>query len=320
MGDVIKLFTYDEMESEFHKHFQQYKVCKQKAFYFGEGAELYLKISGAKTDLFVEQEDLYHGFLQDNIDITKDEFVIISLGCADARKEKVMLERLSRDSDKVSFIGVDSSEEMICIAKETLKESPVSCEFICADFSSDEFIKRIHAVTQGKIRIFTFLGSTFGNVEQSYMADMLYDLLEKGDKLWLEVAVRESISDKADRKFFENYLSWFDNEVTRDFLLHPLKLLGVPLDSGELFLNMAAEGDLNALLFSFRFRIDTKTVIEFDEHTVTLLPGNVIELLTIRAYDPQGLRNFFEERNFKFLAYKKCAGKTERGEFMFEKL
>ncbi|PIR03543.1 MAG: hypothetical protein COV59_05115 [Candidatus Magasanikbacteria bacterium CG11_big_fil_rev_8_21_14_0_20_39_34] len=317
MNYIKKLQTGDELSQEFLKHFQQYKVLKQKVFYFGSGVEMYFDISSSLKDAFLDQKEEYLNFFEEYFHLQGKPFVIISLGCADSSKEAALIKRLKEKGYHFSFVGVDSSEDMIEASRKTLENLDVEYQLICADFSTEEFTEEMKKIGSDVIRVFTFLGATFGNVEQAYMADILSDLLKKDDKLWLEVGIRKEISDKNDRMIFERYLGWLESPLHRKFLLKPLLEFNIPEENGDLFLQMIVEADLNALIFSFRFKILEKTVLNFPDHTVTLLPGNIIDLLTIRSYDPGGLTNFFEERKFKLLS-KRDNGRT--GELMFEKL
>ncbi|MBD3310928.1 MAG: methyltransferase domain-containing protein [Candidatus Magasanikbacteria bacterium] len=314
---ISKFNSEQELKKEIYKHFKEFKVFKQTAFYVDKGACMYYDLSPAKKPHLLALKEKYYPFLRRNCCKNKDKKVaVISLGCGNAGKEKDIFGRFYKDGFNFKLFGVDSSEGMIELAEKNLSESKFDYKLLCADFSKEDFIKKLkHELADFDVKVYAFLGCTFGNVEQDYMADILYDMLEKGDKLWMEVAVRSEINEKGDMLLFERYLKYLDQDVRRDFYFRPLKEIGIPYENGEMFLSMIKEENLNDLKFIFRFKILKKTVVCFDGRTVTLLPGTIVDLITIRVYDADGLVNFFEERNFKFIA-KECNGV---GQFLFEK-
>lgn len=308
--------TYEQLIAEFLNHFREYKVLKQKAFYLGESAGLYYDFQAEKIKDFVQYEKRYYSFIQKYCLEKEKKIALISLGCGNARKEKAIMASLEEDGYSFAFFGVDSSPDMIALAEDVLEGETYPYTLFCADFSSDEFLEQLHtAVKTYDIRVYSFLGATFGNVQQSYMADILSDMLEPGDTLWLEVAVRQGTTLTDDRRLFEKYLSWLDSEKHVTFLQKPLHDFQIPIDHGELFVEMKREDVLGALCFVFGFRFLKKTVISFLGHTITLLPGTMVELLTIRAYDGDGLVRFFEERDFRFVASERGL----HGQFLFER-
>lgn len=305
---------------DFLKHFQEYKVFKQKSFYVDGGADLYYDMVGLNKEHVIAIDNSLYPFLKreclDKSGLDK-KYVLISLGCGNSYKEKAIGEASLKDNVDLFIVAVDSSPEMIELSEEILKDSQFGYQLLCADFSKDELHNHIlNEFSKDVPKIYGFLGGTIGNVEQDYIADILYDLSSPGDMLWLDVVVREMINDKGDRLLFERYLNYLENPKTKYFFFHPLEELGVSEQSGELYLSMETEETLNALKFVFRYRFNQKVVINLEGHTVNLLPGMTVDLFTIRAYDPEGLNQFFEERSFKPLAQEFVKGS---GQFLFEK-
>jgi len=319
MTPITTIDSGKDLIDDLYQRFQEYKIIQQKAFYSGKGAEKYYSLTNDQLEDFLGADNKYFKFLEDNCLVNnKDKsFAFISLGCGNAEKEVKIVELLQKNGYKTKFFGVDSSEDMIILAKNSLKKSEIDGELICADFTSEGFFQKFSkGFTDFDFRVFTFLGGTLGNVEQSFMADILYDLTQKGDKLWMEVGVRDEKTKKEDMKLFARYLDWIDNPQKRSFLVTPLELLGIQEKNGKISVQMVYEKYLDALRFVFRFRVEEKTVITLQDKTVILLPGNEISLLTIRWYDPEGLQNFFEQRNFTFVE-KMTEG--SRAQFLFEK-
>ena len=315
---ISKFNSEQELKKEIYKHFKEYKVFKQTAFYVDKGACMYYDLSPDKKPHLLALQEKYYPFLKKYCCQGGEgkRVAIISLGCGNAKKEKDILDKIYEDGYNFLFYGVDSSEGMVDLAEKELAGSKFDYKLACADFSKEDFISELkEELSEFDFRLYAFIGCTFGNVEQDYMADILYDMLNEGDKLWMEVAVRSEINERGDITLFERYLKYLDQGVRRDFYFRPLKEIGIPYENGEMFLSMVKEENLNDLKFIFRFKVLKKTVVCFDGRTVTLLPGTVVDLITIRVYDPDGLVNFFKERNFKFIA-KECNGV---GQFLFEK-
>ncbi|MFH0857208.1 MAG: class I SAM-dependent methyltransferase [Candidatus Magasanikbacteria bacterium] len=317
MVKTTTINSQDDLIRDFFSTFQEYRIFKQKAFYMGKNADVYYQLSSKRMEDFFSTEETYYLFLKENILQKGKKVAFISLGCGNAEKELHILKLMKRDGYDAVFVAVDSSEDMIGLAKKTFEKENFDVQFVCADFSSPEFFDKFSERIVGcDFSIYTFLGATFGNVEQSYMADIIFDLLNPGDKLWLEVVARDETTKKDALHFFEKYYAWLSNDTVKNFLNGPLKELGIKPENGEIYLQMIEEDYLKSLKFVFRLKIKKKTVIHYQGKTTVLLPDNVIDLMTIRAYDAEGLVGFFKERNFQFIAQKKAQG---MGQFLFEK-
>jgi len=315
--DIINFRSIKEIIRDYLFYFQQYKVFKQKAFYFGDGAKRYYSLGKNEKNSFQYEKKGYYNFLKESFLDGEKKFSIVSLGVGNASKEKELLEELLKTEYDFSFFGVDSSRDMVELANQNLEALNVSGKLICADFSLPKFLtklqKEVHLYDK---RLYAFLGSTFGNVEQSYMADILYDLLNEKDSLWLEVPVRLGDSEKENLQIFQKFLKTLSDDTHKQFFLQPLLELGIAEEDGELSVHVANEEDVDALKVCFQFRMKNKKKIVVDGSTIILLPGNSIDLLTARVYTPEGLIHFFKERNFEFKSYKKIG---TFGQFLFEK-
>ncbi|MCP4523707.1 MAG: hypothetical protein GY828_05850, partial [Candidatus Gracilibacteria bacterium] len=91
--------------------------------------------------------------------------VMVSIGCGNSGTEKECLLNLGEGYD-VSYIGVDTSEEMLKLTEKNFKDTGIQRQLIRADFSSDFFLKEINNYTKGYNNvIFVFFGGTFGNIK-----------------------------------------------------------------------------------------------------------------------------------------------------------
>lgn len=99
----------------------------------------------------------------------------------------------------------------------------VTSLFLTADFSSSDFRNYIHNKTKGYgQRIFMLFGNTLGNITQTRIVDTLYNVMQPGDYLWIDVAMRsgtDQASTVQDAQYFSRYAT---SESVLPFLIYPL--------------------------------------------------------------------------------------------------
>jgi uncharacterized SAM-dependent methyltransferase len=80
----------------------------------------------------------------------------------------------------VDYYGVDSSKNMLDLSIQRMKNiDTINKNFICADFSTNEFKRELSQLTvNDDIKIFTFFSNTFGNINPNNIIDILYNLLK----------------------------------------------------------------------------------------------------------------------------------------------
>jgi|GEM_PF-717468 len=303
-------------ESGVFKELRRYKLIEQKAFYFGEGAEMYYNNGLQKKKHISALQEKYVPFITKYISKEK-KTLFVNLGCGNSLIEKCIFEDLFELGYNFSLLGVDSSEEMIHLSRENLKDVSFDHDFLCMDFTDD----KLKDVLEEKNKdydemLISFVGgSTFGNIDSNYIADILLDFLKSGEKLWIQVVISEDNSQKTAKMLFDRYLPYLD--FRGDFYFHPLKSFGLEKDSGELFLKFEKEDATGTMRFRFCFRSLEKRALFFEGKTMTLLPETEIELMNIRIFVPEGIKKIFEERDFTFLDKDTINLKT--GQFLFEK-
>lgn len=323
MENNIYLTSKEDLQSEFSKNIRK-RSLEQKFFYTkAEDIKNYYKyinsLKSKKTDLattILSQED-YYNFLKKQLN-KRWNISLISLGCGNAEIEKYALSKLTNEGYKICYTGVDVSSEMIKIAKQNLKDININKKFICVDITSDLFRSEIGKLSKNcQLKIFSFLGSTLGNVNQTDIADTLFNILSKNDLLWLDVPIRPDLSNESDLKIFKRYMSRLSDKNVTPFYFCPLKNINVPFSSGKLGLRMTREESVGSLLFRFYFTFEKKVVIEYNNEKIHFLPTEEIQLINIRTYHPKTLIHFFKEHEFK-LADSLIVG--NKAQFMFKKL
>ena len=96
--------------------------------------------------------------------------------------------------------------------------------FICADFSTNEFKRELSQLTvNDDIKIFTFFSNTFGNINPNNIIDILYNLLKSGEQIWLDVRLRSGKTTKDNLKDFEKYYAYISNNEMTNLFLNPIE-------------------------------------------------------------------------------------------------
>ena len=319
MKKIISYISDAGLEKKF-MHCVRDRHIEQKFLYTDKsGAAQYYKILEAKKRKMGKKsygvEDDY--ILLSQIIRKNEKVAIISLGCGNSERERRILEKLHKEGYNFIYIGVDSSKPMLKMAEETLKDLNIEKQFVVSDIANENFKDDISQLTKKyPKKIFAFLGGTLGNVNQTNIADVLYDTLSEEDILWLEVAIRSNIDMETDMKVFNRYASYLGNKEIMDFYFHPLAQIGVPRSTGNIILKSFQERSVGALHFTYSFNIKKKVVVTHKGETLHLLPGEEIELQNNRVYHPKTLINFFSEHDFTLI--DKCIGKVF-GQMLFKK-
>ena len=301
MVQISTIHSEVEIYKSIVKKFKQERVTDQTAFYLNERADIYYnpdkKFAGEQYDYSKITR------LLENILAKKkgSKVVIVSLGCGNCEKDKIVLEHLQeRGYNNIRFFGVDSSMAMIQKACNVLNNTPFEAHLICADFGALGFKKELdNIIGNYDIGIYLFFGNTFGNLHQGYIADVLKSILSTGDYLLLDIIGFKTITTTIQAKLFQRYLQYNENPADVKFHSGPIKALGVPEDCGKLTLEVTTDPATQARVFKFGFKVHTLTTLNLEEEEVNLSSNGRIHLIHILVYDLHKLTKFLEERSFK---------------------
>jgi SAM-dependent methyltransferase len=138
-----------------------------------------------------------------------------------------------KDIYHIDYYGVDSSKNMLELSIERMKNiNNVNKNFICADFSTNEFRREVSQLTvSNDVKIFTFFSNTFGNINPNNIIDILYNLLKPGEKIRLDVRLRSGKTTKDNLKDFEKYYTYLSNNEMTNLFLNPIEQLGITAKS-----------------------------------------------------------------------------------------
>jgi len=307
MKPIISYVSELDLEREFIKDVRT-RDMNQKFFYLDQSAaENYYTTAHKDREHLVNKFSgtEYYNFLKKHIDAKKNH-VLISLGCGNSEPEKNLLEQMIRDKYSTNYTGVDISQSMLHLAEKELSNIDIPKKFVRADFSEDEFISEMELLTrQYDTRTVGLWGGTLGNVNQTNIADVLFNILKPGDLLWVEVVTRPDATLESDMKLFNQYTGYLNDADEIEFFFSPLKKVGVPLSSGKLNLKTTKEKTVGALLFTFYFTFTEKVILNVDDEIIHILPEEEIKLFDIRFYQPDVLINFFTEHGFTLVSRQK---------------
>lgn len=299
-----------EIKDDLHWFFKYHRGFEQKAMYFTKGADIFYQLNQ------LDKPHVRASFnWEKNYEVLKrlitkkqnensskiDKTAIISLGCGNGCREKEMLAKLHEEIGGFDYLGIDSSNRMLELAKENLKDEKYNRTYIFGDIGNENLHEKLKDLVKDySNRIFLLLGNTLGNVPQSYIGDILRNMLVKGDFLWVDVSIRKDLKESTSAKIFERYLNYIADENAVNFISYPLSDFNISKENGELELEMENYKSLNSLNFIFKFVFKKITEVNIDGEISTFLPNDVICLHTIMVYDVDSLVSFFEFRNFEF--------------------
>jgi len=319
-NNFYNLISDTDLDIELLRNLKERKL-EQKHFYtIREAAVLFYqqhrKVPRPYFNNSLNNDD-YLNFFQTNIINQKENIAIISLGCGNAQFEKNILNKVYYDGLKFTYIGVDSSKHMLNLAQDNLLDCKFGKNFICADFGSYNFRSEVgYLINKYDNKLFILAGSTLGNITPTYISDMLANLLNESDHLWIVVALREGVRKEDDFKIFYHYSDYLKESSIKEHYFSPLKRMGVSMEDGQMTLDMEEEKSVGALKFIFSFVPNKKIIVKFREEIITILPEEKIELFNIRAYDKETFINFFKEHDFECVVSE---SKGNRGQFLFRK-
>lgn len=289
----------------------------QWLLYSGDGWSAYYN---SKNQTYTNKDILSN---EDFLDFSKKTFkkeektIFISLGCGNSETEKYIMSNLS-DEYSVDYIWVDTSTQMIDMSVENLKELKNNKKFLRADFWSDEFKSEINNLCKNYDRkVFAFFGGTFGNIKYTKIINILYNILDKNDKIWIDIWIRKWKKVEDDLKLFEIYKKYLSDENDKKkFLLNKIISDWINPSDGEIILESSEHTESEALQFSFYFKFNKKVSIDIKNYNIVFLPGYSIKLIQVYRFWVDGFVNLLEGHNFKLLEKQT---KWFDGQFLFER-
>ncbi|MGC9520488.1 MAG: class I SAM-dependent methyltransferase [Anaerolineae bacterium] len=302
MPDVHEEFVTfcdrDSLEADYLAEFLETKRVPQNLFYLLDGADSFYTYRDADVQQIAWQDECAF-FEEQPFWSPTDRYAFVSLGCGNAGPEKMLLRYLVEQGWAIHYVGVDSSQTMLDLAAENLRHERFRRTYVLADFAQPDFPERLRDLVQGfDVRLYAMIGGTFGNFEQSKIAEVLADLIAVDDYLYLDVVPLPGSQEEDDRlrarfsRLPENLRLFFDRLLAS---------LGLSREHGEIV--SVADGDdgLRSVRHTFYFEAGERITLSCLDREADLAPGERVELLSIRAYDIDSLKDFLAGWGFAFV-------------------
>jgi SAM-dependent methyltransferase len=160
------------------------------------------------------------------------ELDIISLGCGNGQKDRVLLQGLVQGlhgSEKLSYFPIDISAKMLVEGVRTVMGDPklkdsVEVKGVIGDFTALKSFEPIYEV-RARGNVFSILGNTLGNSSEDEIFSALREAMFPGDFVLIEANV-----DKERTNTTADFLD-MDVKIKRDLL--PLKYVGEDPHPGD---------------------------------------------------------------------------------------
>lgn len=321
MSYIKTLTSEADLVEKFFTTLRERRVVNQYMHYLGDGAEVYYNIANANKIPSLEGKDeVYTAFISKNLPKEAgDTYGFVSLGCGNGKREKAALTFLQKEKGHhIHYVGVDTSIGMLELAEKEFADMDMEKTLISADFASDALRYELNEIfPENQHTIFAFLGSTIGNFQVDYSADLISDVMHPGDYLWMDVDIRLAKDALNDRKLYEFFRDYIRDEHNISHKFMSLEKLGIHPSMGELYIEMTRDDALGALIFFYKFRSKETITISHRNKQMCLLPDNTLTLQTYIVYYPQDLIKYFEQRNFEYIASDSF--NNEVGQFLFVK-
>ena len=273
-------------------------VIDQQMLYTMDGAHAFYHYRGADLQQ-IDRADEYRFFLQQPFWAAPGPVALVSLGCGNADPEKPLLARLNTEGRAVAYVGVDTSRAMLELAQRNLSDAAYDRTFVLGDFTDTAFRSALAPLLAPyERRVYAMIGGTFGNFTQRRIAQALRQLIAPGDYLYLDVVPKAQAERELGAlkgrfaRLPQNYRRFFTNLLAR---------LDVPQDAVKIVSEEQAEPALDALRYAFYLDPQRAVTLTYFGEPVTLAPGERVEVLNIRAYDPAALKAFMAAYGFRFV-------------------
>ena len=297
-GEIIDFCSTARCETDYVQALREDHVIDHHVLYTTEGAHAFYHYRGADLKQ-IDWEDEYRFFLQQPFWADHGTVALVSLGCGNANPEKPLLARLSAAEHEVAYIGVDTSRAMLELAQQNLSDADYPRTYVLGDFTTAAFRSALAPLLAPyETRVYAMIGGTFGNFAQRQIAQALQRLIAPGDYLYLDVVPKAQAEQELGAlkgrfaRLPQNYRRFFTNLLER---------LDVPQGAVKIVSQEQAEPALDALRYTFFIEPQQDVTLTYFGEPVTLQPGERVEVLNIRAYNPTALKAFMADHGFGFV-------------------
>ncbi len=219
--------------------------------------------------------------------LTADDVHVVGLGCGGGQKDARLLILLRQAGKRVAYTPVDVSTAMVLTARQAaLAAIPsLSCTPVVLDLAIAGDVGTLldELSAPGQARLITFMGM-IPNFEPRSILSRLAALVRPADALLLSANLAPGRDYEAGVR---RILPYYDNDLTRDWLLGFLFDLGIERSDGEVRFTVEQEPPASGLLriaAYYEFRVVRK--VRMEEETFPFKPGDTLRLFFSYRHTP----------------------------------
>ncbi|MEH2267396.1 MAG: L-histidine N(alpha)-methyltransferase [Nostoc sp.] len=246
----------------------------------------------------------WHQIHSNNIKDQKYHYV--SLGVGTGEKDQHILSLLFNANADLLYFPVDMSSEMLRLGVQRATRGsqlqgshvlPIQVDF-SIERNVDELRKLLNKVVNDSPVLFSLLGNTLANFQQdTELLQTLSKLMRRDDRLLLEVATTEELSEEAAQKAAKEYAKTrsFKEFVTSALLQNT----DLHIDLNSVFFDGSIEAD-RGILIKILYRNLTGNKIEVvlpDRSVMNFEDQDTIRLLLTRKYTSNGIDQTISDSN-----------------------
>ncbi len=272
---------------ELRRHVKAGDAIPSKYLYWTEpAAQHWLELCKRDQYPFYQQSKLFLSSLSGELaeEIVKNsptrELDFISLGSGDGEKDRIILNSLvskTSSGEQIYYYPIDVSETLIVESMKSatagLDKSKFQTKPIIGDFSKLKEYEYIYEYRRDN-NIFSILGNTIGNADESMILEAIKGSMRAGDLLIVEVNVGDP----------NETLLRTDDKINKLHDFSPLEALGMQYDEDKFDYNI--EDELSLIP-------NTKTVVARYEYEAQ---KPMAQLSNIHHYKPEDLSKYFNDR------------------------
>jgi hypothetical protein len=296
MSEIVVFAEPQDQREHYLGVLRDEHILRQNLLYTTEGADAFYLYRSADLAR-IDWQGEYAFFERQPFWAAPTPLAFVSLGCGNAQPEKRLLRALVDAGHALRYVGVDSSRSMLELAQVQLQGAPYPRTFVQGDFTDPHIRSALDPLLQVSTAcVYALIGGTFGNFNQTAIAEALAALLEPGEYLYLDVVPRA----RAELQQLRGRFAQLPRNYRR-FFISLLERLDLPRDAIKVVSEECPEAALDALRYVFYFEMQRDVTLDYFGAPIPLEAGDRLEVLNIRAYDADALRDFLSAYGFDFV-------------------
>jgi L-histidine Nalpha-methyltransferase len=234
----------------------------------------------------------------------------VSLGVGSGEKDRQVLQSIFGLNSALHYFPVDMSPEMLRIgAREATRDTQIERRRVLPiqiDFSFEENVRELRdlldVVIGENAALISLLGNTLSNFDDDRkLLETIRILIRPGDRLLLEVAFTESLSEEAQKAAAAEYAG---SRMFKEFVSSSLvRNTDLHVDTESVSFSSSPERD-RAILIKALYRNRTGGLLKValpDRTTIDFPENDTVRLLTMRKYTERGIDKMLADCGFRCL-------------------